>query len=129
MARVLPRRLPPVLPTTYSPSFFHSAKALLFLTREHPESPCRACAHCKGFAPAAPRRAWTHVSESISGLPLSWPVPIIGLVGRYPTNNLIGHSPILRFSDRLFPEHLSYPPLSSVSRDYGGPEGRLTMYY
>ena len=32
---------------------------------------------------------------SISGLLLSQPVPIFGLVGRYPTNYLIGRRPIL----------------------------------
>ncbi|CAC12547.1 conserved hypothetical protein [Thermoplasma acidophilum] len=44
----------------------------------HSGSPCRAFAHCTVFAPAAPRRAWTVVSESISGLPLSGPVPVLG---------------------------------------------------
>lgn len=63
--------------------------------------PRRGCPHCGGFAPAAPpRRAWTRVSVSISGLPLSWPVPIFGLVGRYPpTNYLIGRRPILGRAD------------------------------
>ncbi len=46
--------------------------------------------------PAAPRRAWTLVSVSISGLPLSWPIPVKGLVSHYLTNSLIGRSPILR---------------------------------
>ncbi len=32
---------------------------------------------------------------SISGLPLSWPVPVKGLVSRYLANGLIGRSPIL----------------------------------
>jgi hypothetical protein len=32
---------------------------------------------------------------SISGLLLSKPVPVTGLVGLYPTNSLIGRSPIL----------------------------------
>ncbi len=46
--------------------------------------------------PAAPRRAWALVSVPISGLPLSWPVPVNGLVSLYLTNYLIGRSPILR---------------------------------
>ncbi len=57
--------------------------------RRHSESPRRACTHCEGFAPAAPLRAWTHVfcpqssltalqvSESIWGLTLSRPLPVL----------------------------------------------------
>ncbi len=62
----------------------------------HSGSPYRAVAQCKGFAPAAPRRARNLVSDSVSGLLLSQPVPIIGTVGRYPTVYLIGRSHILR---------------------------------
>ncbi len=61
----------------------------------HSGSPYRTVVQCKGFAPAAPRRAWNLVSDSISGLWLSPPVPIIGTVGRYPTVYLIGRSHIL----------------------------------
>jgi len=39
--------------------------------------------------------SWALVSVPISGLPLSRPVPVIGLVSRYLTNYLIGRSPIL----------------------------------
>lgn len=61
----------------------------------HSESPYRTCVQCKGFAPAAPRRAWNLVSDSISGLLLSQPVPIMGTVGRYPTVYLIDRNHIL----------------------------------
>ena len=61
----------------------------------HLESPYRTVVQCKGFAPAAPRRARNLVSDSVSGLLLSQPVPIIGTVGRYPTVYLIGRSHIL----------------------------------
>ena len=64
--------------------------------RMHSEFLRHACAHCGIFALAAPRRTWTLVSESISGLPLSRPVPVIGLPGSYPSNNLMGRRPILR---------------------------------
>src|SRR3989344_7805855 len=94
VAQVLPRRLAPVLPTTYSPSCLHLAKA--HAVHEHWEFPCRTCVHCKGFAPAAPRRAGVRVSVPLSGLPLSRPVPIVGLVVRYTTNSLIGRQLILR---------------------------------
>ncbi len=61
----------------------------------HLESPYRTCVQCKGFAPAAPRRARSSVSVTFSGLPLSRPLLIVGLVGHYPTNNLISRRPIL----------------------------------
>ena len=54
------------------------------------------------FAPAASRRTCLHVSEGISGLPLSRPVRIIGLSGRYPDNNLIRRSPILEHPEGPF---------------------------
>ncbi len=93
MALVLPRRLAPVLPTTYSPSYLHLAKAHTMY--EHWGFPYHTCVHCKGFAPAAPRRAGTSISVSLSGLPLSWPVRVSGLVVRYTANYLIRRRPIL----------------------------------
>ncbi len=45
---------------------------------EHLEFPRRGFPHCEVFAPAAPRRAWTRVSESISGQPLPRPVLVVG---------------------------------------------------
>ncbi len=62
----------------------------------HSGSPYRTCVQCKGFAPAAPRRARNLVSDSVSGFLLSQPVPIIGTVGRYPTVYLIGRSHVLQ---------------------------------
>ncbi len=62
----------------------------------HSNSPYHAFAHCKGFATAAPRRARVLISVPFSGLRLSTPVRIVGLVGRYPANSLIRRSPILR---------------------------------
>ena len=62
----------------------------------HSGSPYRTGVQCKGFAPAAPRRARNLVSDSVSGFLLSQPVPIIGTVGRYPTVYLIGRSHVLR---------------------------------
>ncbi len=93
MALVLPRRLAPVFPTTYSPRCLPLAKA--HAKHEHSGFPYHNFVHCRGFAPAAPRRARTSISGSFSGLPLSWPVSITGLVGRYPTNSLIDRRLIL----------------------------------
>ncbi len=62
---------------------------------EHLESPYHTFVHCKGFALAILRRVRTLISVSSSGLPLSRPLPIVGLVGHYPTNNLIDRRLIL----------------------------------
>ncbi len=90
----LPRLLAPVLPTTYSPSYLRLAKA--HAVHEHLGFPYHTFVQCKGFAPAAPRRARTSFSVSFSGLPLSRPVRIFGLVSRYLANNLIRRRLILR---------------------------------
>ena len=98
----------------------------------HSRFPYRRCRHCKVFAPAAPRRAWIRVSESISGLLLPQPVPIKGLLGRYPNNNLIGRRPILRrrsFGLPRIPASVAYRVLSPVSRGYPLPQGRLSTCY
>ncbi len=115
MAQVLPRRLAPVLPTTYSPSYLHLAKAQAM--PEHWEFPYRTCVHCKGFAPAAPRRARVSVSVPFSGLPLSRPVLIKGLVVLYTTNSLISRQLILRrcLSEK---EHSSINFLSGFSLSF-----------
>ena len=121
VALVLPRRLAPVLPTTYSPCYLHMAKACMKC--KHLGFPYHTFVYCKVFAPAAPRRARTSISVSFSGLPLSRPLLIFGLVGLYPTNNLINrqltfrrclsekkHSSIILLSGISF----SFPKLSQT---------------
>ncbi len=66
------------------------------LKPKHFGFPYHTCVHCKGFAPAAPRRARASVSVPFSGLPLSRPLQIVGLVVLYTTNNLICRRLILR---------------------------------
>ena len=130
MTLVLPRLLAPVLPITYSPRYLLLAKA--YTVYKHLGSPYHTCVHCKGFAPAAPRGARTSISVSFSGLPLSRPVRIFGLVGLYPANNLIRRQLILRhrsFQIKDIPVQLSYPALASVSRSYSRPKGRLLTCY
>ncbi len=122
MALVLPRRLAPVFPTTYSPSNFDLAKA--YVKHKHFESPYHTFVHCKGFAPAAPRGAGTSISVSLSGLPLPRPVRISGLVGLYPTNYLIRRSPIMwpyvsrinhSRNNSIWSFTLRFPRLSSIA--------------
>ena len=54
----------------------------------------QACAHCPIFLTAASRRSRVRVSVPVWGTTLSRPLPIIDLVSRYLTNNLIGRTPI-----------------------------------
>ena len=93
MALGLPRRLAPVLPTIYSPSFLRLAKA--YSKSKHLGFPYHAFAHCKDFAPAAPLRARTLISVSFSRWGLSSPLLILGLVSLYLTNSLISRRLIL----------------------------------
>ena len=83
-------------------------------------SPYRSCLHCRVFAPAAPRRAWIRVSESISGLLLPQPVRITGTPVRYTGVNLIRRRPIQehKFKPQPIPEIVAYQVLSPVSRGY-----------
>jgi hypothetical protein len=53
---------------------------------------------------------------------LSHPLPIVALVGHYPTNKLIGRRPSPGGITPLLRRH--YPVLPAVSRGYPGPEGR-----
>ena len=129
-APVLPRLLAPVLPTTYSSRVLILKKA--YAKHKHLGFPYHTFVHCKGFAPAAPRRARTSVSVSFSGLPLSWPLQIIGLVSHYLTNYLIRRRPILRhrsFKRKNIPVQSSYPVLASVFRSYSEPKGKLSTCY
>ena len=50
--------------------------------------------HCPIFLTAASRRSLDRVSVPMWGTFLSEPLPIVGLVGRYPANCLMGREPI-----------------------------------
>ncbi len=50
--------------------------------------------HCGIFVAAATRRCPGSVSVPMWRATLSRPLPVVALVGRYPTNKLIGHEPI-----------------------------------
>ena len=55
----------------------------------------QACAHCPIFPTAASRRSLDRVSVPVWLIILSDQLPVSGLVGRYPTNYLMGRGPIL----------------------------------
>ncbi|PIP64057.1 hypothetical protein COW96_04695, partial [Candidatus Roizmanbacteria bacterium CG22_combo_CG10-13_8_21_14_all_33_16] len=56
----------------------------------HAASRGQAFAHCRLFLIAAFRRSGVRVSVPLWLTTLSGQLPVIGLVGSYPTNNLIG---------------------------------------
>ncbi len=83
--------------------------------------------HCRRFSTAATRRCLGSVSVPVSRATLSRPVPIVALVGRYPTNKLIGHEPLLERNHTFDPEILSsitcsFPQLSRT-------RGQVSMHY
>ena len=82
----------------YNPKAFFTHAALLD----------QACAHCPKFPTAASRRSLGRVSVPVWLIILSDQLPIVALVGLYPTNKLIGHRPL------PWREALAGPPLSSV---------------
>ena len=57
----------------------------------HAASLRQACAHCGIFVAAATRRCPGSVSVPMWPVTLSRRLPVVALVGRYPTNKLIGH--------------------------------------
>ena len=111
----------------------------LGITPGTPPSPVRLFTHCGGFAPGASRRTSALVSVPIWGLPLSRPLPVLGLTGRYPANYLMGRRPPLGrswegisqlpFGNRGIPHPISYRGLSPVSRGYPLPEEELSTCY
>jgi hypothetical protein len=100
------------------PKHFTIGKSLPPLGGKHSGSPRHTSVHCEDFAPGAPRRAWNLVSDPNSGLPLSRPIPVIGLVGLYPANYLIGHGPILQRRSIWAKGHSSSPHLWRISLSF-----------
>ena len=70
----------------YNPQAFFTHAALLD----------QACAHCPRFPTAASRRSLGRVSVPVWLIVLSDQLPIVALVGLYPTNQLIGRRLLLQ---------------------------------
>jgi hypothetical protein len=60
----------------------------------HAASLRQASAHCARFPTAASRRSLGRVSVPVWPVALSGRLPVVALVGHYPTNQLIGREPI-----------------------------------
>ena len=87
-----PQKASPLLKEVYNP------KAVI----PHAASLHQAFAHCAIFPTAASRRSLGRVSVPVWPVALSGRLPVVALVGHYPTNKLIGRGPI--------PHRKSFPP-------------------
>ncbi len=74
--------------------------------------------HCAKFPTAASRRSLDRVSVPVWLIALSDQLPIVGLVGCYPTNYLMGREPISRYED-----HEWLPHFAPLDRSRGGLSG------
>ena len=83
--------------------------------------------HCAIFPTAASRRSLGRVSVPVWPVALSGRLPVVVLVGHYPTNKLIGREPIPNRKTFHHPtcERWSYPVLDPVSQAYPEVRGRL----
>ena len=80
----------------------------------------QACAHCRKFLAAAPRRSLGRVSVPVWLVVLSNQLRIVALVGLYPTNYLICHRPLQSREVLRSPafNQSSYAVLATLSRSY-----------
>ncbi len=83
-----------VLTVAYSSHSTELYNPKAFIT--HAASLRQAFAHCARFPTAASRRSLDRVSVPVWLLILSDQLPVLGMVGRYPTINLMGRGPIPR---------------------------------
>lgn len=97
----------------------------------HAASLHQACAHCAIFPTAASRRSLGRISVPVWPDTLSGRLPVVALVGRHPTNKLIGRGPIPHrkaFHHKACAKW-SYPVLDPVSQAYPEVQGRLPTCY
>ena len=98
----------------------------------HAASLRQASAHCAIFPTAASRRSLGRVSVPVWPVTLSGRLPVVALVGHYPTNKLIGRGPIPSRKPFPPPDHAAsdaYPVLAPISWSYPRAGGRLPTCY
>jgi hypothetical protein len=98
----------------------------------HAASLRQACAHCGKSLAAASRRSGGRVSVPLWLAVLSDQLPIIALVGRDPTNQLIGRRTLLRRLPAFLIQPTARPAyavLPRVSAGYPPPQGRFPTCY
>ncbi len=84
----------------------------------------QAFAHCGIFLAAASRRSLGRISVPMWPYAPSGRLPIVALVGHYPTNKLIGRRLISQWCKRTFHPEGQYPVLITVSSGYPSLRGR-----
>ena len=121
---------------TISPSFLltgvYNPKAFIL----HAALLRQASAHCAKFPTAASRRSLARVSVPVWLIILSDQLPIVALVGHYPTNKLMGrklipnreHETEARFPPAAYTSG-TYPVLALLSEGYPRVRGRLLTCY
>ncbi len=104
--------------------------------RRHAASHRQAFAHCGLFSTAASRRSLGSVSVPVWPDTLSGRLPIVTLVGHYPTNKLIGRRPLLERQARRSPPFTEDAAASKVVSGISSPfellsrsRGRLSTHY
>ena len=99
----------------------------------HAVSLGQAFAHCPRFFAAASRRSGSRVSVSLWLTIFSDQLPVLGLVGRYLTNYLIGREPLHEPQQAGFPPPTrvggTYAGLATISRGYTPLKDRLLTRY
>src|SRR5205814_5088240 len=90
-ALLLPLPSPPPKKASSLAKEVYNPKAVI----PHAASLHQACAHCAIFPTAASRRSLGRVSVPVWPVTLSGRLPVVALVGHYPTNKLIGRGFIL----------------------------------
>ena len=124
-----------MLANTYSSLSTELYNPKAFIT--HAASLRQAFAHCARFPTAASRRSLDRVSVPVWLIILSDQLPVLGLVGHYPTNYLMGRGLILKcklmYRGLLLPQSLSapwsYAVLALLSECYPPLLGRLPTCY
>ena len=135
---MLPPRVPSMAagiiphPLSFPLTELYNPKA--FIT--HAASLRQGFPHCAIFLTAASRRSLARVPVPVWLIILSDQLPVVALVGRYPTNQLIGRRPILvrqllRAADfHPIPSRIgSHPVLAPLSQGYPQYKGRLPTRY
>ncbi len=85
----------------------------------HAASLHQAFAHCAIFPTAASRRSLGRVSVPVWPVTLSGRLPVIALVGHYPTNKLIGRESTL--DQKIFPPRtMRHADISSIRPSFPG---------
>ncbi len=95
----------------YTPKSFFTHAALLR----------QGCPHCAIFLTAASRRSLGRISVPVWLIILSDQLPIVGSVGRYPTNYLMGRGLILsRRNCACLPAMMPSQNICGISPPFGG---------